>query len=143
MQKASQDNTDSDPPGGPISPVFSLPPPPSYALSLYGAAWNSGQLSFSGVSGTRHNSDGSTSITYGETHWIGSAVNTTWNNEFFDLSTTAAAQHTLHESMHLIPGFTDQLLANTAAKMAGSSRSFTDTDEASRYLNEQLQSHCH
>lgn len=123
---------------GPLTPRFYLAPPsPDYALNLYATALNSTIVSADDVPGKHGNV-----ITIGETTWVGFDVTLTWHKEFFDLGPIEAAQQTLHESLHLIPNFDDIVLANTAARMAGTNQTFKTIPEASLYLNSQIQSHC-
>jgi len=125
-----------------LSPRFELPPHPTYALNQYRRALSEGRVTPSWASGAEGGG-----MTYGETtlRWDNGllTVKTIWNNEFYGLDSLAAGQHTIHESLHHVPNFSDVVLANTAGRFARSRRSFTDRTPAARYLNEQIADHCH
>jgi hypothetical protein len=116
-----------------------------YGLNAYSQAALKGVISASGQSGRDGNQ-----VTWGVTknHFEPNAVlpsSTTlkWNDEFYRLSTADAALQILHESLHLIPGFTDFAVARAAAKLANNpNREFRTQDDASRYINEQISEHC-
>jgi YD repeat-containing protein len=71
----------------------------------------------------------------------------TWRNSFYGATLTEAGQKTLHESLHQLPGFTDQLLANAARYAAGQAQeAYGDSDSeklrASRDLTDRINQHC-
>ncbi|MCU1268230.1 MAG: hypothetical protein JWM21_4548 [Acidobacteria bacterium] len=77
--------------------------------------------------------------TYGETE--NGVVK--WNRAFYGLNVADAALQILHESLHLLPGFTDFAVASEAAILAHDpKRKFADQSEASRYINDQISVHC-
>jgi len=114
---------------------------PNAALMAYGGALAQGRVTASGVSGRSGNV-----TTFGVT-----TNNTTivWNREFFTLGLDGQALMTLHESLHLIPNFSDFAIAGAAHMMAsrgtnnpGNIGHFEDQTAASQYINEQIAAHC-
>ncbi len=65
------------------------------------------------------------------------------------LSRDEAARQTLHESLHLVPNFSDRALAGAAhiietrgPNNRGNTGNFASQSEASQYLNQQIAAHC-
>lgn len=112
-----------------------------YALREYNTALAGGRVTASGTSGR----SGDTT-TYGTT----TGYNTiSWNREFYSLGLDDQALMTLHESLHLIPNFSDFAVAGAAHIMAtrgtnnpGNTGSFRNQTAASEYINEQIAAHC-
>jgi len=112
-----------------------------YALNEYERALAGGRVTASGRSGR----SGDTT-TYGTT----TNYNTiSWNREFYSLSLNDRALQTLHESLHLIPNFSDFVVAGAAHIMAtrgtnnpGNVGSFRNQTAASEYINQQIAAHC-
>ena len=112
-----------------------------YGLNAYRRAVNEGRVTASGNSGRDRDS-----ITYG----TATGHNTiSWNREFYSLGRDEAARHVIHESLHLIPNFTDFTLAGAAHMLAtrnrtsaGTTGNFRNQSAASQYLNEQIGRHC-
>ena len=112
-----------------------------YALGRYNTALAGGRVTASGVSGRSRDT-----TTYGTT----TGNNTiSWNREFYSLGLVDQALMTLHESLHLIPNFSDFVIAGAAHMMAtrgtnnpGNIGSFRDQTAASIYINEQIAAHC-
>jgi hypothetical protein len=88
----------------------------------------------------------------GDTTTYGTTTNhntISWNREFYSLGLDGQALMTLHESLHLIPNFTDLPLLAAAHIMAtrgtnnpGNTGSFRNQTAASEYINEQIAAHC-
>jgi RHS repeat-associated protein len=113
----------------------------NYAPGEYEAALAAGRVAPSGR--TVRNGD---TITFGQT--TGNNI-ITWNKDFYDLGLDDQALQTLHESMHLIPNFSDAVIAGAASIMAtrgvgnpGNTGSFRDISHESQYINEQISKHC-
>jgi len=71
----------------------------------------------------------------------------TWRNSFYSATLTEAGQKTLHESLHQLPGFTDQLLANAARYAANENQvNYGNSDSeklrASNDLTRLINQHC-
>jgi hypothetical protein len=71
----------------------------------------------------------------------------TWRDSFYSATLTEAGQKTLHESLHQLPGFTDQVLANAARYAGGQNQetygdSVSETLRASRDLTNLINQHC-
>lgn len=112
-----------------------------YALDEYSNAVREGRVTATGNSGRI-----GTVTTYGTTT---NHSTISWNTEFSGLGRDDAARHTIHESLHLVQGFTDFALAGAAHIMAtrgtnnpGNSGSFANQSAASQYLNQQIAQHC-
>ncbi|HEX5704122.1 MAG TPA: hypothetical protein VFX97_13045 [Pyrinomonadaceae bacterium] len=121
---------------GSLSPGYNA----YYALNEYERALGD-RVFASGQSGRSGNT-----TTYGTT-----TNNRTiaWNREFYSLGLTDRALMVLHESLHLIPNFSDFAIAGAAHIMAtrgrdnpGNAGNFTDRSAASQYINEQIAAHC-
>lgn len=113
----------------------------NYGLNEYTTALAAGRVTASGSSGRSGDV-----ITYGTT-----TNNSTisWNREFYGLGLDDQALMTLHESLHLIPNFSDFAIAGAANIMAtrginnpGNAGSFRDQSAASQYINAQIKAHC-
>jgi RHS repeat-associated protein len=138
-------------PGGLITPSFGPLLDPSggltpsfdqhYGLNEYQRAVTAGRVMASGNSGRSGDV-----ITYGTTRNYNAI---SWNREFYSLDRDAAARHIIHESLHLIPNFSDFALAGAASLMAtrgrnnpGNTGNFRNQSAASQYLNQQIARHC-
>jgi hypothetical protein len=113
-----------------------------YGLDEYRRAVSEGRVAASGNSGRSGNV-----TTYGTTRGYNTI---SWNREFYTLGRDDATRHIIHESLHLIPYFTDVALAGAAHMLAtrnrnspGTAGNFADTSAASQYLNQQIALHCH
>jgi RHS repeat-associated protein len=101
-----------------------------YALNLYSNATD--HISRSGRSGVN-----GTTTTYGTTN---NYSDISWNNEFYGLTVGNAALQIIHESLHLIPNFSDAILAQAASIASGGSGNYSG--DASISLNQQIANHC-
>ena len=116
---------------------------PNMAVNLYIEARASGRVSATGESGVRTTTlpDGTrvTHTVYGYTDDTDSTIH--WNDAFYDLlNDKQRGQHTLHESLHLIPGFTDAIIAQAAKKVANGAD--IGSEGNSTYFNGILQGKC-
>lgn len=120
---------------------------PSYnqysALNAYAGAVSQGRVSAS----NRQVRDGNR-ITYGETTNYSTIQ---WHTDFYALSGQEQAYHIVHESLHLIPGFSDQVLAGAAHLITSRNRTSAGdtggylsatTPNSSQYLNTRINAHC-
>jgi hypothetical protein len=114
----------------------------NYGINEYTRALAAGRVTASGNSGSS-----------GDVTTYGTTTNYTtisWNREFYNLGLDDQALQTLHESLHLIPNFSDFAIAGAAHIMAtrgsnpnqGNPGSFADQSAASQYINEQIKAHC-
>ena len=124
-------------PNGGLTPSYDQ----YYGLNEYRRAVNEGRVTASGNSGRSGDI-----ITYGTT-----TNNSTiaWNREFYRLGRDEAARQIIHESLHLIPNFSDFALAGAASIIAtrgrnnpGNTGNFANQSAASQYLNQQIARHC-
>jgi len=102
------------------------------ALNEYIRARNEGRITASNVSGVE-----GTKIVYGRTESNSRVI---WNNEFYDLSDSDKGFHTLHESLHQIPEFSDALLAEVAKQLTNGPA--VGNNDPSLYFNERLREKC-
>jgi RHS repeat-associated protein len=106
----------------------------TFVLNLYWDAMQQGRVVNTGLSGTATNRDGTTYIVYGNTLNFSDVL---WNNEFYNLSADDRGFHTLHEALHQVAGFTDEILAQAAGGGGP-----TGNQTASEYFNSILERHC-
>ncbi|MBS1809952.1 MAG: hypothetical protein JST84_17460 [Acidobacteria bacterium] len=121
--------------GGPMKPLPSIYSPANYALNEYIAAVQEGRVSPSGVTGATRDGD-IIRTTYGKT--LGNNL-VVWNLEYYTLSPSEMGFHTLHEALHQIPGFSDEVIAAAARTISGRTDSI---DDPSIYFNNRLREYC-
>ncbi|HXQ72333.1 MAG TPA: RHS repeat-associated core domain-containing protein, partial [Pyrinomonadaceae bacterium] len=108
--------------------------------NAYAGRFEKGLITATGVSGHVGNF-----TTYGATDSATGAVK--WYTEFFGLGRDVRGLHTVHEALHQLPGFTDEVLANAARFVRNQQpRDFSAEADpvgaASNHLNEFIRDRC-